>query len=269
MRRQRADDRQRPGRQFGRGSAPSAHAGGGGPCSAAQHRPPPCSPRNRHEAGRRRAVTGAGTSRWTTTVRRPGTPAPAHGAPEVVGPTEPVRRREHGAVTGSVMSGADRSGREALTTLATTRGEDRPPGAGAHPKAEAVLLVPATVVRLERPLAHWNDSGTCLETMSDKIDRRQGLPLEPRSAPSRNRVLSERSTKRPAQYRPIHGTGPRCRRVKPAASAGTTRHPSVRTSVDWRRLTASCGSQPDTPRVSPKCDLKPVDDGLMGVAPPC
>jgi hypothetical protein len=26
-----------------------------------------------------------------------------------------------------------------------------------------VLLVPATVVRLERPLAHWNDSGTCLE----------------------------------------------------------------------------------------------------------
>jgi hypothetical protein len=51
------------------------------------------------------------------------------------------------------------SGREALATLGTTRCEDGAARAGAHPKTEAVLLVPATVVRLERPLAHWNDSG--------------------------------------------------------------------------------------------------------------
>ena len=51
------------------------------------------------------------------------------------------------------------SGREALATLRTTRCEDGATGTGAHPKTEAVLLVPTTVVRLERPLAHWNDSG--------------------------------------------------------------------------------------------------------------
>jgi hypothetical protein len=51
------------------------------------------------------------------------------------------------------------SGREALATLRTTRCEDGAARTGAHPKTEAVLLVPTTVVRLERPLAHWNDSG--------------------------------------------------------------------------------------------------------------
>jgi hypothetical protein len=51
------------------------------------------------------------------------------------------------------------SGREALATLRTTGCEDGATGTGAHPKTEAVLLVPTTVVRLERPLAHWNDSG--------------------------------------------------------------------------------------------------------------
>jgi hypothetical protein len=57
----------------------------------------------------------------------------------------------------------DGSGRQALATLTATGGEDGAARTGAHPKAEAMLLVPTTVVRLERPLAHWNDSGTCLE----------------------------------------------------------------------------------------------------------
>ena len=87
------------------------------------------------------------------------TPTGADGATEVVGPAEPVRRGQHGVVT--VTSGCRPGGsrRQALTTLGATGGEDRATRTGTHPKTEAVLLVPATVVRLERPLAHWNDSG--------------------------------------------------------------------------------------------------------------
>jgi hypothetical protein len=87
------------------------------------------------------------------------TPTGSDGATEVVGPTKPVRRRQHGVVT--VTSGCRPGGsrRQALTTLGATGGEDRATRTGAHPKTEAVLLVPTTVVRLERPLAHWSDSG--------------------------------------------------------------------------------------------------------------
>src|SRR5919112_1088048 len=46
------------------------------------------------------------------------------------------------------------SGGEVLATLAPTTGEDRPARAGPHPQPEAVGLGPATVVRLERALAH-------------------------------------------------------------------------------------------------------------------
>src|SRR3954468_21716434 len=46
------------------------------------------------------------------------------------------------------------SGGELLATLAPATGDDRPPGAGAHPQPEAVGLGPAAVVRLERALAH-------------------------------------------------------------------------------------------------------------------
>jgi len=76
------------------------------------------------------------------------------------------------------------SGREALTALAATGCEDGAAGTGAHPKAEAVLLVPATVVRLERPLAHWNDSGTCLEITKCPADPGSDLPLSQGSASS-------------------------------------------------------------------------------------
>src|SRR3978361_16792 len=46
------------------------------------------------------------------------------------------------------------SGGELLATLAPTGRDDRPAGAGAHAQPEAVGLGPATVVRLERALAH-------------------------------------------------------------------------------------------------------------------
>ena len=46
------------------------------------------------------------------------------------------------------------SGGELLATLAAATGEDRPARAGAHTQPEAVGLGPATVVRLERALAH-------------------------------------------------------------------------------------------------------------------
>jgi hypothetical protein len=87
------------------------------------------------------------------------TPTGSDGATEIVGPAEPVRRGQHGVVT--VTSGCRPGGsrRQALTTLGAAGGEDRATRTGTHPKTEAVLLVPATVVRLERPLAHWNDSG--------------------------------------------------------------------------------------------------------------
>src|SRR3954453_18567434 len=46
------------------------------------------------------------------------------------------------------------SGGELLATLAPTAGDDRPPGASAHPQPEAVRLGPTAVVRLEGALAH-------------------------------------------------------------------------------------------------------------------
>src|SRR5215207_477789 len=57
-------------------------------------------------------------------------------------------RRRRRACAGST------SGGELLATLAPTTGEDRPARAGPHPQPEAVGLGPATVVRLERALAH-------------------------------------------------------------------------------------------------------------------
>src|SRR4051794_19361189 len=58
------------------------------------------------------------------------------------------RRRRRRACAGNT------SGGELLATLAAATGEDRPARAGAHPQPEAVGLGPASVVRLERALAH-------------------------------------------------------------------------------------------------------------------
>lgn len=137
---------------------PGQHADGGGPGSAEPRCPPPCSQRIRHVEA------------------RPGRPRPTGGEPPRAAPHD-VRigrrggsRRTGGAGSTLAARGghrrAGRSGREALATLATAGGDDRATRTGAHPKTEAVLLVPTTVVRLERPLAHWNDSGYSRSRMS-------------------------------------------------------------------------------------------------------
>src|SRR5690242_17534996 len=58
---------------------------------------------------------------------------------------ESVRSRQHWSGTG----------REGGATLGTASREDGTAGAGAHAKAEAVLLGTTTVVGLEGALAHW------------------------------------------------------------------------------------------------------------------
>jgi hypothetical protein len=67
------------------------------------------------------------------------------GQGELVPPPHPVTGRQHAS------RGSDR---DAGAALAAPRGDDRSPGAGAHPQPEAVLLVATTVVRLESTLAH-------------------------------------------------------------------------------------------------------------------
>src|SRR4051794_16422998 len=61
----------------------------------------------------------------------------------------------------STGSARPRSDRELAATLATARGQDGAAGAGTHPQAKAMGLVPAAVVRLERALAHGFVSGVC------------------------------------------------------------------------------------------------------------
>src|SRR6266545_3795059 len=152
-----------------------------------------------------RRVRLFGTQQMKDDSTTAGAPAQSDGAPVVVGPAEPVRRGEHGVVTVVSRSGPSASGREALTTLAATSGEDRAARAGPHPKAEAVLLVPATVVRLERPLAHWNDSGTCLDitrSAAPSLDLpRSGSAIVEKPGPSpsaaqKGRLNTDRSTVR-------------------------------------------------------------------------
>jgi hypothetical protein len=146
----------------GMGAArPSRHAAGGGPGFAEPNCPPPYSPRTRHEQDRRRLCQLATTG---------GPPPHADQRAVQIGRRDGSRQTDGAGSTQAARYGhrrwvvsPDGSGRQALATLAAAGGEDGAARTGAHPKAEAVLLVPTTVVRLERPLAHWNDSGTCLE----------------------------------------------------------------------------------------------------------
>src|SRR5919206_1270962 len=86
----------------------------------------------------------------------------------------PMRRPDR---TTAVNSGRRRrracagntSGGELLATLAPTAGDDRPPGAGAHPQPEAVGLRPAAVVRLERALAHRRTPSTGGDTIGRSL----------------------------------------------------------------------------------------------------
>jgi hypothetical protein len=93
-------------------------------------------------------------SRCRTTVRVPAR-RPLRAA--VVNRLEEVSRCGRSS-TGSARR---RSDRELVATLATARGQDGAAGAGTHPQAKAVGLVPAAVVRLERALAHGSVSGVC------------------------------------------------------------------------------------------------------------
>src|SRR5215218_3164820 len=160
---------------------PPRHADGGGPGSAEPRCPPPCSPRIRRERAQLRR-------------RPPGRPGATDGPPRRADrPADRSGRRGGSRRTGATGSTratrgghrrGRRSGREALATLATAGGDDGATRTGAHPKTEAVLLVPATVVRLERPLAHWNDSGYSRSRMSTNplVD----LPLVQSCTPLKN-----------------------------------------------------------------------------------
>jgi hypothetical protein len=122
----------------------------------------------------------------------------AHGLGEETARGEPVRPSQHqdpepGGRRVTARAGSDR---EAVATLAATRCQDGATGTGAHAQAETVGLVTATVVRLERTLAHgialrcrgWNESRA-----------RTGL-----GALSTTRRSSAGHRSRPAP--PIHGT---------------------------------------------------------------
>src|SRR6266508_891205 len=193
-----------------------------------------------HEADARRRVRLFGTQQMKDDSTTAGAPAQSDGAPVVVGPAEPVRRGEHGVVTVVSRSGPSASGREALTTLAATSGEDRAARAGPHPKAEAVLLVPATVVRLERPLAHWNDSGTCLDitrSAAPSLDLpRSGSAIVEKPGPSpsaaqNGRLNTDRSTVR-ALLRPGQTD------VFPAAAPRPGYASSTKLCTAWAQLRA-------------------------------
>ena len=167
-----------------------------------------------------------------------------------------------------------RSGREALAALVTTGGDDGAPRTGAHPKTEAVLLVPATVVRLERPLAHWNDSGYSRTRWSADPGIRSAADAVLHAIGILRWSRRERSTKGPVQHRPIHGTWTpvdRSNQVSPELSTG----PVDRIVDDWGkpgpshsdqtdhqlqpRTTTTLRRPPDTPQVAP--NLSPVACG--------
>jgi hypothetical protein len=78
-------------------------------------------------------------------IRPSGTIAAPNGRGELFSPPHPVSGRQHSRRC---------SDRDLRAALAAARRQDRPPRTGAHTKPEAVLLVPAAVVRLVRALAH-------------------------------------------------------------------------------------------------------------------
>ena len=102
-----------------------------------------------HPRGRSRPAPG----RARATARGSGPPSGVHrcaGRGARPPGSEQVRS---GDCWGRARPAAHASGSEAVATLATTGGEDGAAGAGAHAQAEAMGLVPTTVVRLERALA--------------------------------------------------------------------------------------------------------------------
>ena len=137
-------------RQFAVGSF------GGGRLGAEQVQP---GRQRAHDEQRRAAAGAAGCASTAGPMARPIANATRGGdscgiddvrAPQDSGPDSPAldaqARRTNGA------PGRARSSRQAVPALVTTGLQHGPPGAGAHPAPEAVLLRPATVVRLEGAL---------------------------------------------------------------------------------------------------------------------
>ena len=93
---------------------------------------------------------GRPRARWTTSVRLPARRPTRTVVPEGRAVGETVIRRQHDAGLGG---GPRLRPRGSCGPCGDGR-KDRAAGAGAHPQTEAVHLVTATVVRLERTLAH-------------------------------------------------------------------------------------------------------------------
>ena len=190
---------------------PAQHADGGGPGSAEPHYPPPCSQRIRRAEDRRSRPPPAGGQ-------------PPRAAPRAVRSGQRGgSRRTGGAGSTRATRGshrrAGRSGREALTTLVTAGGDDRAARTGTHPKTEAVLLVPATVVRLERPLAHWNDSGYSRSRLS--TNPLADLPLVQSCTPLKNQCGPAGSAARNGRLNTDRST------VRGRLWTGQTSHPQA------------------------------------------
>jgi hypothetical protein len=121
-------------------------------------------------------------------------PAQPHGGGELRALAQPGRGRKHG---NSRVRAA--SGRQALTALPTTCGEDGTTGASAHAQPKAVGLCASAVVRLERALAH------------------SGAPRKrSRTATGLGKSVQAAGQKELLRY------GPTANTVKPAAAAGRT-----------------------------------------------
>ena len=108
--------------------------------------------------------------------RRARSTGPAGGPPAVGHRSDGRGARPHGSERARsdgywrrARPAAHASGSEAVAALAAAGGQDGAAGAGAHPQAEAVGLVPTAVVRLERTLAH---GFTPLEGLGERSDLR-------------------------------------------------------------------------------------------------
>lgn len=113
----------------GRGRQP---AGGGEPYFGRLRCPRYARPRTRPAAGRRR---------WCRPASRTTLPCGSAGPKRALGTT-------HGLECA-------RSSREAGAAPLAAAAQQRAPGAGPHPTAEAVLLLAPAIVRLERPFHAW------------------------------------------------------------------------------------------------------------------
>jgi hypothetical protein len=109
--------------------------------------PPSVRPTTKPTRAGAASAAASGTSTWTTRRCRPAR------RPRRTASVKSGRRRKRYAA-GSTSGSGPASGREDLTALTTTAGEDGATGTSAHAQPEAMRLRAAAVVRLERALTH-------------------------------------------------------------------------------------------------------------------